>query len=443
MLVLYGLFTQKKRMLNQPKIYVRIRPTCQSGGHAQALDRVEKRLSRWTMTSLYVQDRHEEKAYSFPQRVFGPEATQIDVFDTFWSACLHNMLKDEHVCLFAYGQTGTGKTHSIFGPEQSLSSSGQDENRGIFPRLVEKVLRFMNMNSKERVCTLEAQAVEFYMFQCFDLLNKKAVIALDRDNEPVGAVSKDIRSMEDCMAFLECVRRGRTSQGTRMNEANDGHGGSSRSHCALILTLRQVDRISREYVRTKLKIVDLAGAERPVKNGCPRQSVFEAMMAHWYGKQTTNGTVASQAAVINYELAGLAKEVIAATDMYRRKKKYSAPTQMSTMAIQFLAGCFNGNYRLGMLVCLSQAPNCGWETWFSLQYGNDLSKLKAPCRRQSIIELDKALRRAEKQTKNAQSAMESTPESGTPASKYYPQKRNHFLSSQQNFRCLQALDTLL
>merc|ERR1712176_840801 len=113
------------------------------------------------------------------------------------------------------------------------------------------------------------------------------------------------------------------------------------------------DRKSREYVRTKLKIVDLAGAERPVKNGCPRQSVLEAIMAHRYGKQSTNDTVASQAAAINYELAGLAKEVIVATDMHRRKLKYSAPTQMSTEGIKFLAGCFNGNYRLGMLVCLS------------------------------------------------------------------------------------------
>jgi len=188
-----------------------------------------------------------------------------------------------------------------------------------------------------------------------------------------------------------------------------------------------------------LKIVDLAGAERPGKNGCSRQSVTEAILAHHYGRGPPTELTASQAAVINYELAQLAREVVVATNLHKRHQPYSAPAQCSTMAIRFLAACFDGSYRLAMLVCLSQAPGCGWETWFSLQYGTDLSKLAAPCVPQPCMPLDRALQSAEKKVLEARVALEKTPRSGAPASKYYPKRKIHFLSSKHNLKNLHTL----
>jgi hypothetical protein len=171
--------------------------------------------------------------------------------------------------------------------------------------------------------------------------------------------------------------------------------------------------------------------------------VTEAILAHHFGRGPPIELTASQAAVINYESAQLAREVLVVTNLHQRHQPYTAPTQCSTMAIRFLAACFNGSYRLAMLVCLSQAPGCGWETWFSLQYGIDLSKLAAPCVPQLCMPLDRALQLAEKKFLEARVALKKTPRSGAPASKYYPKQKIHFLSSKDNLKRLHILKNKL
>ena len=427
--------------LHAPLVYVRIRPKCTSGGHADET-KVAKRLHGWTDKTVQLKDRHSITDYVFPTQVLPPDISQATTYETTLAPLAQQFVQHHNVCFFAYGQTGTGKTHSIFGPQEALKSSTIHAEWGLFPRLMQDIFHRLDVDSSLSY-QLDAQAVEFYMFECFDLLQNRKPALLDKQFEP-GAVAKQLNNMDDVMTYLETVRNSRTAHGTRMNEATDEHGGSSRSHCALILTLRQVDRSTNTYVKTRLNLVDLAGAERPGKNGYERQGVFEAMMNYYYGgAEGKKKIVASQAAVINYELAQLAQEVVKATDVHRQKKPYSAPTQVCLPMIQYLAGCFNGKYRLGMLVCLSQALNCGWETWFSLQYGTDLSNLKAPIRPQKPIPFDVVLQRATKAAEDAETALNKTPESGSPASKYYPQRRINMLSSQHNLRRLQNLHKTL
>ena len=66
---------------------------------------------------------------------------------------------------------------------------------------------------------------------------------------------------------MATCRAHRTSRATLMNQAGGGHAGSSRSHCALILTLRQLDKASGKVVTTTLNVMDMAGAERPSTTG--------------------------------------------------------------------------------------------------------------------------------------------------------------------------------
>ena len=78
--------------------------------------------------------------------------------------------------------------------------------------------------------------------------------------------------MQDLWTFLDNILSLRQAQGTRMNQQTSNHSGSSRSHCAVIFTLRQVNMQTGEFLKTRLHLVDLAGAERPGKNGEERQS---------------------------------------------------------------------------------------------------------------------------------------------------------------------------
>lgn len=136
-----------------------------------------------------------------------------------------------------------------------------------------------------------------------------------------------------------------------MNESNDNHDGSSRSHCAFILTMRQVKENTGECVINKFTVVDLAGAERPSSTGGERISAFEAYMEIYRGKEATGAT----GTLINYELHLLGQEIIKATEQHKKRKGHKAMKQWSPPAVQFLSSCFDGSSLLGVVLCLSQA----------------------------------------------------------------------------------------
>ena len=73
--------------------------------------------------------------------------------------------------VFAYGQTGTGKTHTMFGPPETLKQGCEDsEEWGIFPKVVANTLKKVGENSNIKA-QLQISAVEFYLCVGFDLLN--------------------------------------------------------------------------------------------------------------------------------------------------------------------------------------------------------------------------------------------------------------------------------
>ena len=137
--------------------------------------------------------------------------------------------------LIAYGQTGTGKTHTIFGKSESTLNKDAEDEWGLFPKTVSSTLKLMETKTNIK-WKLLIQAVEFYSFQCVDLLDNKSVVQVC---ETGIRVSKhvQIKSVDDLIGVMDTVYKHRTATATKMNVANSGHTGSSRSHAALILTL--------------------------------------------------------------------------------------------------------------------------------------------------------------------------------------------------------------
>ena len=109
----------------------------------------------------------------------------------------------------------------------------------------------------------------------------------------------------------------------------------------------------------------------------------------------------AQAGVINFELTMLSAEIRKAGESHRKGRKYSPPMQNCPDMIKFLGSCFTGKELMSLMVALSPSGNNGWETWFSCQYGTDLSKLSAPVKPVKKKALDKALKAAEKKSKEA------------------------------------------
>jgi len=324
-----------KPLLVAPPVFVRILPANVGGHFDDGTAHVAKRLKSWVGTCgggdvddggnastnapcVILSDSHGDTKYSFPKDVFGPSIRQAAIFNDVASPLLLKFL-DEHdpqsVILFAYGQTGTGKTHTLMGPEASWDTVHHPD-WGMFPRVVADVLRVMDSRQGNYSYAAHLSATEFYFCQGFDLLDAKAQV-LVTDGTIVGAKQIRVTNASDVLHVLAEVRATRTTAHTKMNPAstasvagsssnktnntNAAHGGSSRSHCALSLRLRVVDKRTLFVKTVTFTCMDLAGAERQASNGNDHVSAMEAVMQFW--RNPSNVAPCAQATIINYELA--------------------------------------------------------------------------------------------------------------------------------------------
>merc|ERR1711943_167904 len=110
----------------------------------------------------------------------------------------------------------------------------------------------------------------------------------------------------------------------------------------------------------------------------------------------------------------MATEVQTATDCHLRKRRYVKPNKMlSTDTIRFLGRSLGGYCVLAMMVCISQAPQNGWETWFSCTYGERLARLKSPLKKMKLKNLKKELKDAKANAQKTAKEVEQTPKTGS------------------------------
>jgi len=387
--------------LRRPNVVVRVRPLAESGGHSNERDAVYKRLASWDDNVVVMEDDVgtangsmtgvRSQSFTFAKGVLGTAAKQPEVYGAVAANVVKACTDGYCAFLFAYGQTGTGKTHTIFGPESSWRDIRHAES-GILPRAVATILEAMAAKAATTAFTLSASAMEFYMCHCTDLLDDGAPCLIGADHKPLGLASVPIESDTACLQFMARVREQRHTRATYMNGATDGHEGSSRSHCAMILTLRQLDRASATVLTTELHIMDMAGAERPKSNGYEadkgHSSAALAIIEHERGAEPG---LADQGIIINYELSQLRTAVVQASEQHQKGLPLLNAKALNTNFVEYAKGCFDGSALLSMIVTLSPAQGCGWETWFSCTYGIDLQKLRCPVQPQKPRSLAKLI----------------------------------------------------
>ena len=137
-------------------------------------------------------------------------------------------------------------------------------------------------------------------------------------------------------------------------------------------------------------------------------------MDYWRGKPITIG---GQGFIVNYELAALRTGVVQATESHKKRKPLIIPKAMGTSFYEYAAGCFSGDSLLSMIVTLSPAPSCGWETWFSCTYGEDLNKLHCPVVPQAKRQLQRVVSSTGTVASKSAEQLARTPATG-PASKF-------------------------
>ncbi|KAJ7953501.1 Kinesin-like protein [Quillaja saponaria] len=207
-----------------------------------------------------------KKSFKF-DRVYTPKDDQVDVFADA-SPMVVSVLDGYNVCIFAYGQTGTGKTFTMEGTEQ---------NRGVNYRTLEKLFTIAKERSETFAYDISVSVLEVYNEQIRDLLataptSKKLEIkqASEGFHHVPGIVEANVHNIKEVWNVLQAGSNARAVGSNNVNEH------SSRSHCMLCIMVKAKNLLNGECTKSKLWLVDLAGSERLAKTDVQGERLKEA-----------------------------------------------------------------------------------------------------------------------------------------------------------------------
>jgi hypothetical protein len=203
---------------------------------------------------------NELKTFTF-DRVFDTESTQAEIFEKTAKPLIADVLQGYNATIFTYGQSGSGKTHTMYG-EDILDEVAQ----GIIPRAITEIFSFINDEKNQEIkFELKFSMLEIYMENLYDLLNPEAKSSELKIKEHskrgiyVENLSETyISSQEEFLFLIHEAEKYRSVSETSLNK------NSSRSHLLFQLQITQKMQDDTER-RGALNLIDLAGSEKVSK----------------------------------------------------------------------------------------------------------------------------------------------------------------------------------
>ncbi|KAJ4462120.1 putative Kinesin heavy chain [Paratrimastix pyriformis] len=302
--------------------------------------------------------------------VFQMTSTQAEVFDIVARPVVDDVLNGYNGSVLAYGQTSSGKTHTMMGPDIA-----NEELRGITPRMVYRLFEGMNAAPETVEFTLKIQYVEIYMERIRDLLdpsNSNLEIHEDKARGVyiAGCSEVYVTQEQDIFQLLEQGGRNRVVAATGMNE------GSSRSHSLFMLTVSQKDVVTLSQKSGRFYLVDLAGSEKIATTHAEGQRLEEAKK-------------------INLSLTCLGNVINALTD----GKATHIPYRDSRLT-RILQDSIGGNSRTTLIICASSSTTNDIETLSTMRFGARAKTIKNQAKvnqEYSVGELKILLQKAERE----------------------------------------------
>ncbi|XP_039657242.1 kinesin-like protein KIF1B isoform X24 [Perca fluviatilis] len=289
-------------------------------------------------------------------------ASQNLVYNDIGKEMLAHAFEGYNVCIFAYGQTGAGKSYTMMGKQEE----GQE---GIIPMLCEDLFEKINeeSNKEELAYSVEVSYMEIYCERVRDLLNPKNKGNLRvREHPLLGPYVEDlsklaVTSYTDIADLMDAGNKARTVAATNMNET------SSRSHAVFTIVFTQKKHDSETDLSTekvsKISLVDLAGSERADSTGA-------------------KGTRLKEGANINKSLTTLGKVISALAEVdnctikSKKKKKTDFIPYRDSVLTWLLRENLGGNSRTAMVAALSPADINYDETLSTLRYADRAKNIK-------------------------------------------------------------------
>ncbi|XP_071654705.1 kinesin-like protein KIF1B isoform X7 [Patagioenas fasciata] len=288
-------------------------------------------------------------------------ASQSRVYNDIGKEMLLHAFEGYNVCIFAYGQTGAGKSYTMMGKQE-------ESQAGIIPQLCEELFEKINDNSNEEMSySVEVSYMEIYCERVRDLLNPKNKGNLRvREHPLLGPYVEDlsklaVTSYTDIADLMDAGNKARTVAATNMNET------SSRSHAVFTIVFTQKKHDTETDLCTekvsKISLVDLAGSERADSTGAKGTRLKEG--ANINKSLTTLGKVISALA-----------EVDNCTNKSKKKKKTDFIPYRDSVLTWLLRENLGGNSRTAMVAALSPADINYDETLSTLRYADRAKQIK-------------------------------------------------------------------
>ncbi|XP_050079844.1 kinesin heavy chain isoform X2 [Anopheles maculipalpis] len=284
------------------------------------------------------------KVYLF-DKVFKPNATQEKVYNEAAKSIVSDVLAGYNGTIFAYGQTSSGKTHTMEGV------IGDPAKQGIIPRIVNDIFNHIYTMEMNIEFHIKVSYYEIYMDKIRDLLDvSKVNLSVHEDKNRVpyvkGASERFVSSPEEVFEVIEEGKSNRHIAVTNMNEH------SSRSHSVFLINVKQENMENEKKLSGKLYLVDLAGSEKVSKTGA-------------------EGTVLDEAKNINKSLSALGNVISALAD----GNKTHIPYRDSKLT-RILQESLGGNARTTIVICCSPASFNESETKSTLDFGRRAKTVK-------------------------------------------------------------------
>lgn len=171
--------------------------------------------------------------------------------------------------IFAYGQTSSGKTHTMQGVIDDV------ELRGIVPRMVKTVFNRIENSSENMEFAVKVSFCEIYNERIKDLLDPKKDNLKIHEEKQKGVYIQDVTERY-CCDEAEVFEQMRMGNNNRSVTATNMNAESSRSHSLFIITISMTNNEDGSCKTGKLYLVDLAGSEKISKTGAKGQTLEEA-----------------------------------------------------------------------------------------------------------------------------------------------------------------------
>ncbi|XP_056102269.1 kinesin-like protein KIF1A isoform X23 [Rhinichthys klamathensis goyatoka] len=350
------------------KVAVRVRPF-----NSREIGKDSKciiQMSGNTTTIINPKAPKENKSFNFDYSYWShtsPEdinfASQQQVYRDIGEEMLLHAFEGYNVCIFAYGQTGAGKSYTMMGKQEK-------DQQGIIPLLCEDLFTKFNDNNTDNNMSysVEVSYMEIYCERVRDLLNPKNKGNLRvREHPLLGPYVEDlsklaVTSYNDIQDLMDSGNKARTVAATNMNET------SSRSHAVFNIIFTQkrhdseTDNTSEKV--SKISLVDLAGSERADSTGAKGTRLKEG--ANINKSLTTLGKVISALAEVD---SGLNKNK-------KKKKVENFIPYRDSVLTWLLRENLGGNSRTAMVAALSPADINYDETLSTLRYADRAKQIR-------------------------------------------------------------------